>query len=189
MCAASQAGVLVPQGYGSILAQIIIIKKPQRSKGFIKQNMSWAFGSSCPRSAKHKFKCLEVGKLSAICQQLGDFREVARFAVVCPCVCAHVCTETAGTSPLSLSLCTSLILFQIHSPAELGVIQTVKRIRSKREQGESNLHIDPPLCPAVSQYSRNTAFQQLHGTLAQSLSLLCLEDKHSEAQNNKTAYA
>lgn len=54
-CAASQADVLVPQGYGTILAQIII-KKPHRSKGFIKQNMSWAFGSSCPQSGKHTLK-------------------------------------------------------------------------------------------------------------------------------------
>lgn len=88
MCAASQADVLVPQGYGSILAQIIIIKKPHRSKGFIKQNMSWAFGSSCPQSGKHTFK--SGGRQTpCILPAARRFQGAGR---VCDSVSMHVCT-------------------------------------------------------------------------------------------------
>lgn len=82
MYTASQADVLVPQGRGSILAQRIIIIKPHRSKGFIKQNMSWAFGSSCPQSGKHTFKFRGTKTL----RFLGAGR-------VCDKVCTCVCRE------------------------------------------------------------------------------------------------
>lgn len=77
MYTASQANVLVPQGHGSILAQSIIIIKPHRSKGFIKQNMSWAFGSSCPQSEKHTFK---FGGTKAL-----RFPGVGRVLIRCVC--------------------------------------------------------------------------------------------------------
>lgn len=62
---------------------------------------------------------LEADKLPVSCQQLGDFRELAGFAIACPCMCAHVYTEIAGTSLLSLSMHTSLMLFQIFGVTEL----------------------------------------------------------------------
>ena len=62
---------------------------------------------------------LEVDKLSVSCQQRRDFRELAGFVIACACTCAHIYAEIAGTSPLSLSLHTSLMLFQILTAAEL----------------------------------------------------------------------
>lgn len=62
---------------------------------------------------------LEADKLAVSCQQLGDFRELAGFVVACPCMCAHVYAEIAGTSLLSLSVHISLMLFQMFGVAEL----------------------------------------------------------------------
>lgn len=71
-----------------VLAQIIIIKKPHRSKGFIKQNMSWAFGSSCPQSGKHTFK--SGGRQTpCILPAARRFQGAGR---VCDSVSMHVCT-------------------------------------------------------------------------------------------------
>lgn len=109
MCTASQANVLVPQGYGSILARIIII-----NKGFIKHNMSWAFGSSCPWSRKHKFK--SGGRQTPYPASSLRFQAAGN---ICDSVRAHVYAETAGTSPLSVSLHAPLMLFLILSLAEL----------------------------------------------------------------------
>lgn len=164
MCSASQADVLVPQGYGSILAQIIIIIKPHRSKGFIKQNVSWAFGSSCQ---------MEWESHIQFCWQTNSF---------CPATssevsgswqglwwCLHACVQTRMQRQLAQAHFSFPAYFiDVISDTQCSRpqrgIQTEKHIWPKGEQvaGENSLRGDLPLCSATFQHtswhSRNADF-------------------------------
>lgn len=69
MCTASQANVLVPQGYGSILAQIIIIKKASQKQGIHKTKHELGIWQQLPMEQEAQVQVWRKTN-SISCQQL-----------------------------------------------------------------------------------------------------------------------